>query len=138
MTAVDAEERSGTKRARAKPTNVSQSLGRLSHVKTRTVTWLRAIEKLQAKDAPISAAMHTVPGSKLMQSVEGNESGTKRGSNTTLHTPMATWGAPSANVQFTCSFCAHPTSALHVRYNYMLPLPYTVSCNACVSLCGET
>lgn len=139
MTAADTEERNGVKRARAKATNVSQSLGRLSHVKARTVTWLRAIEKLQAKDAPVSAAMHTVPGSKLMHSVIAHTTTTKRAKPATLvHTPVANWGAPSANVEFTCSFCTQPTSAMHVRYNYMLPLPYTVSCNACVSLCGET
>lgn len=135
------------RRVRVKATNVSQSLGRLTHVKTRTVTWLRAIEKLQPKDVPVSASMYTVPPSALLErghetQQRAEETGGKRAkiARTRLHTPLANWGAPTAHVEYTCSFCQLPTTldAMHVRYNYMLPLPYTVSCDACVSLCGKT
>lgn len=137
------EERETVKRARVKPTNVSQSLGRLTHIKTRTVIWLRTIEKLQAKDAPVSAALHDVPASVMLEKVErGKVNGAGRGEQPVLRTPLAHWGAETTMpvVAHTCSFCtlpADPTS-MHVSYNFMLPLPYTVSCAACVSLCVKT
>lgn len=159
-----AEERepsgTGVKRVRAKPTNVSQSLGRLTHIKTRTVIWLRTIEKLQPKDAPISAALHDVPASVMLNTGMGYKVGIGHATNhqaeqsdqaasqevgnhpleqPTLRTPLAHWGAHTP-IAHTCSFCglrAHADS-MHVSYNYMLPLPYTVSCAACVSLCVKT
>jgi hypothetical protein len=115
-----------------KGNNLAQSLGRMAHVKGKTVTWLKSFDKQFARDAPYSVFLSAVPSSThLLTCFAAPPVG-----STVITSPMLEW--PSAHcclpVHVTCSFCNQVLApgAVHVTHNYMLPRPFVLTCHACL------
>lgn len=114
-----------------KGNNLAQSLGRMAHVKGKTVTWLKTFDKQVVRDAPYSIFLQHVPSPSYLFSdaVAGTAT------SAVISSPTLEW--PSVHcclpVQVTCSFCqAVITGGYEVRYNYMLPRPFVLACHTCL------
>jgi len=118
-----------------KANNLAQSLGRMAHVKGKTVTWLKTFEKQVVRDAPYSVFLQQVPSPTHLYSDPVAPAGIP--GVPAIQSPLLEW--PSAKcclpVQVSCSFCHAPIvpeEAYQVMYNYMLPRPFVLTCNTCV------
>lgn len=120
---------------RRKINNLAQSLGRMAHVKSKTVTWLKLHEK-----SSYSADQASTVSSRMVPSVLTLRlpSAPLLSSSTTppfvLRSPLNAW-APEfvPPLPLSCSFCAQATDITSVTYNIMLPSPYVLCCASCAS-----
>lgn len=118
-----------------KANNLAQSLGRMAHVKAKTVTWLKTFDKQVARDAPYSIFLQHVPSPSHLYSDPLAAPGD--GAATVNPTPLLEWPSPQCclPVQVSCSFChavLQRDEAYQVMYNYMLPRPFVLTCNTCL------
>lgn len=117
-----------------KTSNLAQSLGRIAHVKGKTVAWLKGFDKLSHKDAPVSVSMSTAPSAHTLHPVAC------AASTITLRTPLHEFATlPCCSpVQFMCSFCTDQVrdTDYGVSYNPMLPMPFVVTCCNCAKKPG--
>lgn len=117
---------------RRKANNLAQSLGRMSHVKSNTVTWLKSFEKQVMRDVPVAIHMYTTPPCDSVLPVGLSSSAS---SAPVVSTPVSFWPLQGGNldVQVRCSFCAHPIvgGTYSVHHNYMLSSPYVLACTKC-------
>ena len=119
---------------RRKANNLAQSLGRMAHVKSNAVTWLKSFDKQVQRDVPVAIHMYTSPCVDSLQPVVTGGTGTD-----VLPTPVSFWPLPDSltlaqlNLQVACSFCASPIAgeAYTVHHNYMLSSPYVLACTGC-------
>lgn len=117
---------------RRKANNLAQSLGRMAHVKSNTVTWLKSFEKQVMRDVPVAIHMYTTPPADSMRPVATSGA-------VIVSSPLSSWplhdGVTLAqvNVQVTCSFCSKPIhgETYTVHYNFLLPSPYVLACAEC-------
>lgn len=113
---------------KSKSGNLAQSLGRITHVKSKTITWLKSLDKLSAREGVtcVSAA-HLPPVSTLAPLHPAG--------NVTLRTPVAEFPQSGCclPVQLHCSFCEAQVRgvAYEVMYNSLLPLPFVITCEPC-------
>lgn len=120
-----------------KGNNLAQSLGRMAHVKSKTVTWLKGFDKQIVRDAPFSIFLPSVPSpSHLFCSATTSQA------TPTVSSPMLEWPSDRCclPLHVTCSFCSGPTrgdNACEVTYNYMLPRPFVLTCAACLKNHGH-
>jgi hypothetical protein len=116
-----------------KTSNLAQSLGRITHVKAKTVTWLKGFDKTCQRDAPVPVSAPSAPSAHTLQCLPfGPRHG---GRDVTLHSPLVEYGTPPCCLPLgvTCSFCSTQVCANEYRvcYNYMLPLPFVIACTHC-------
>jgi hypothetical protein len=129
---------------RRKINNLAQSLGRMAHVKSKTVAWLKMYEKSQSPDSPCTVSLRNVP-SILTLRVPPRPRPSPRPSppssglapataQLSLHSPLSAW-SPDVRLPLpvVCSFCATATDTATVSYNVMLPCPYVLSCASCAA-----
>lgn len=117
---------------RRKTNNLAQSLGRMSHVKSNTVTWLKLFDKQVTRDVPVAIHMHTTPTRDSLQPVD-------TGGTRVVATPLCFWPVHNGvtlrqvDVQVCCSFCngVIVDNKYSVHHNYMLSNPYVLACDAC-------
>ena len=125
--------------------NLTVSLGRMTHVKSKTLSWMKGFEKLSTYNTAVSGSLHDTPP---VQNIEKTPcapsclftSTTKNNTNVLLASPVQHWTpatmastrhAPS--LSFLCSFCNAPMDLhnINVNFNAMLPVPYVLTCNSC-------
>lgn len=120
-----------------KGSNLAQSLGRIAHVKGKTVAWLKGFDKMCQKDAPVSVSIATSPSAYTLRPVTCTASST----SVTLRSPLQEYGGTLSYclpVYLTCSFCQDQVRGVEygVSYNPMLPVPFVVTCCSCAKKPG--
>jgi hypothetical protein len=120
-----------------KANNLAQSLGRVAHVKSNTISWLRTFDKQSARDDAHSVHMFTVPPSHTLPRLFPGDA------QAHISAPLnfcPTPDQPRLPVQVSCAFCKRVLTAAAghtsgagalVHHNPVLPVPYVVCCELC-------
>lgn len=118
---------------RRKVNNLTQSLGRLAHVKSKTLAWLKLYDKARSRDTPSSVSVHMYP-SVLTLHPPPQVLPPVPLSSPLMPTPLSAWSAEvPPPLTLCCSFCAQPVSRPLISYNFMLPSPYVLTCASCLA-----
>ena len=114
---------------RRKVNNLAQSLGRMAHVKNKTVALLKTFEKQVSKESACSIHFDATPPCSLL-----TVQGTVHSTNLHLSSPSTWWTMDGPeHVTFACSFCTSSTlPPKAVFFNPMLPSPYVLACTGCL------
>ena len=104
--------------------SLSASISKMTHVKSKTLYYMKAMDKLVSA-TPL--ATYTMPPYTALALTTLSPSSTV----VTLLSPLHTWSPDHArHVGATCSFC-DSSSSNHVQFNVMLPNPFTSACDTC-------
>lgn len=116
---------------RRKVNNLTQSLGRMAHVKSKTMAWLKLYEKGRSRDTPSAVSLASYPSVLALQPCAPPP---PLPTSLSIASPLAAW-APELHppIPFGCSFCGSRTHPHAVSFNLMLPTPYVLTCAACAS-----
>lgn len=119
---------------RRKINNLAQSLGRMAHVKAKTVAWLKMYEKSQSPDSPCTVSLRNVPSILTLRVPPPSSGLAPPPAQLSLQSPLSAW-SPDVRLPLpvVCSFCATATDTATVSYNVMLPCPYVLSCASCAA-----
>jgi hypothetical protein len=125
MTAAPEDQKAPKRR---KVNNLAQSLGRMAHVKNKTVALLKTFEKQVSKESACSIHFDATPPACVLtvQVTTGVPT-------PVLASPSTWWAADAPNlVNLACSFCASAALPIDaVFYNPMLACPYVLACSTC-------
>lgn len=103
--------------------SLSASISKMTHVKSKTLYYMKAMDKLVSA---IPLATYTMPPYKALALTTLSPS-----TVATLFSPLHTWSPDhSLHVGATCSFCDSPSST-RIQFNAMLPNPFTPTCETC-------
>jgi hypothetical protein len=120
---------------RRKVNNLTQSLGRMAHVKSKTLAWLKLYEKGRSRDTPSAVSLHAYPSVHALQPCAAPLPPiADAAAALSIPSPLTAW-APELHppVPFACSFCASRMPHHAVSFNLMLPAPYVLTCEACAA-----
>lgn len=123
--------------------NLTVSLGRMTHIKAKTLSWMKGFDKLSTYNMAVSGCFHNTPRVHDLQKTRVSPVvvvGGHGSTNILLASPVEHW-TPSTTVSthhtpslsFLCSFCNVPMLMhdINVNFNAMLPSPYVLTCNSC-------
>jgi hypothetical protein len=157
MTAASASTESmplshATKKCR-KVNNLAISLGRMCHLKGKTLQWLKSFDKAGRRQAPMSVSVYATPSSFVARTQPLQDPPRPRRTDSpsrpklVIDSPVLAWSSPSVpsscfagpnvgSICFACSFCdksmVRGVDPIAVSFNAMLPCPYVLTCVACV------
>ena len=127
--------------------NLALSLGRMTHVKTKTLASMKSLHKVCNSDCVVAVSIDkiqlrhhlrhhshlistTVPAVARARAPHLNPI-----NSLTLQSPLETWmPLLPHNVNHTCSFCGETVSdgLFSVHFNFMLPAPFVICCTSCL------
>lgn len=124
--------------------NLTVSLGRMTYIKAKTLTWMKGFDKLSTYNMAVSGCFHDTPRVHDLQKTSLSKIGVSSSNigttNILLASPVQHW-IPTTTVSthhtpllsFLCSFCNVPMQLnnINVDFNAMLPSPYVLTCNSC-------